>query len=189
MLSFRITHQDGAARLGMLDLPHGRVETPQFMPVGTAGSVKAIAPDDLSSIGVQILLGNTYHLLLRPGPELVAEMGGLHRFMSWQGPILTDSGGFQVFSLAQLRTVTLLSGGVAHEINNPLGVVMGQLELLEMGVPPEGREARRIHQALEAAREIKQIVGRMARITRVETTAWGTDLPPILDIRRSSEAS
>src|SRR5256885_9193161 len=76
------------------------------MPVGTAGSVKAIAPDDLASIGVQILLGNTYHLLLRPGPELVAEMGGLHRFMSWPRPLLTDSGGFQVYSLAEQRKIS-----------------------------------------------------------------------------------
>src|SRR6266481_3449950 len=106
MLSFTVTHTDGAARRGVLDLPHGRVETPQFMPVGTVGSVKAIAPDDLENIGVQIVLGNTYHLLLRPGPELVAGMGGLNRFMSWRRPILTDSGGFQVYSLAEQRKIT-----------------------------------------------------------------------------------
>ena len=106
MLSFTVTHRDGAARRCVLELPHGRVDTPQFMPVGTAGSVKALAPDDLDRIGAQIVLGNTYHLLLRPGPELVAEMGGLHRFMSWPRPILTDSGGFQVYSLAEQRKIS-----------------------------------------------------------------------------------
>ena len=106
MLSFAVTHREGAARRGILTLPHGRVDTPQFMPVGTVGSVRAIAPDDLERVGVQIVLGNTYHLLLRPGPALVAEMGGLHRFMSWPRPILTDSGGFQVYSLAEQRKIT-----------------------------------------------------------------------------------
>ena len=106
MVSFTVTHTDGAARRGVLELPHGRVDTPQFMPVGTVGSVKALAPDDLDRIGAQIILGNTYHLLLRPGPELIAEMGGLHRFMSWPRPILTDSGGFQVYSLAEQRKIS-----------------------------------------------------------------------------------
>jgi queuine tRNA-ribosyltransferase len=105
-MHFSVTHQDGRARRGKLVLAHGVVETPEFMPVGTAGSVKAIAPDDLAAIGAQIVLGNTYHLLLRPGPELVAEMGGLHRFMSWGGCILTDSGGFQIYSLAEHRKIT-----------------------------------------------------------------------------------
>jgi queuine tRNA-ribosyltransferase len=106
MLRFEITHTDGAARRGTLTLPHGVVDTPQFMPVGTVGSVKALAPDDLLRLGAQIVLGNTYHLMLRPGPELVAEMGGLHRFMSWPGNVLTDSGGFQVYSLAEKRRIT-----------------------------------------------------------------------------------
>ncbi|HYS09179.1 MAG TPA: tRNA guanosine(34) transglycosylase Tgt [Myxococcales bacterium] len=105
-MSFAVTHKDGAARRGRLSLPHGVVDTPQFMPVGTAGSVKAIAPDDLQRAGAQIVLGNTYHLMLRPGPELVRDMGGLHRFMSWEGNLLTDSGGFQVYSLAEQRKIT-----------------------------------------------------------------------------------
>jgi queuine tRNA-ribosyltransferase len=105
-MKFSISHRDGAARRGKLVLPHGEVDTPQFMPVGTAGSVKAIAPDDLHRMGAQIILGNTYHLLLRPGPDLVAEMGGLHRFISWDRCILTDSGGFQVFSLSEKRKIT-----------------------------------------------------------------------------------
>src|ERR1700682_3912719 len=106
MLRFEVTHTDGAARRGKLTLPHGVVDTPQFMPVGTVGSVKALAPDDLLRLGAQIVLGNTYHLMLRPGPELVAEMGGLNKFMSWDRPILTDSGGFQVYSLAEQRKIT-----------------------------------------------------------------------------------
>jgi queuine tRNA-ribosyltransferase len=105
-MNFAVTHTDGAARRGKLVLPHGEVDTPQFMPVGTAASVKAIAPDDLHRIGAQIVLGNTYHLLLRPGPEVVAELGGLHRFMSWDRCILTDSGGFQVYSLAEQRKIS-----------------------------------------------------------------------------------
>src|SRR5262249_32331078 len=95
----------GLARAGTLTTPHGTVATPMFMPVGTQASVKSLAPDDLTTLGAQIMLSNTYHLLLRPGPELIAEFGGLHRFMNWQGPILTDSGGFQVFSLGHLRSI------------------------------------------------------------------------------------
>ena len=105
-MRFEVTHTDGAARRGKLELPHGLVDTPQFMPVGTVASVKAIAPDDLQQMGAQIVLANTYHLLLRPGPELVADLGGLHRFMSWDRNLLTDSGGFQVYSLAEQRKIT-----------------------------------------------------------------------------------
>ncbi len=103
---FEVLGTDGAARAGLLRTAHGVVETPIFMPVGTVGSVKAVAPDDLADIGAQIILGNTYHLYLRPGDELVARHGGLHGFSSWDKPILTDSGGFQVFSLSALRKVT-----------------------------------------------------------------------------------
>ncbi len=94
------------ARLGRLTTPHGVIETPAFMPVGTAATVKGQTQEDLEGLGVQILLGNTYHLYLRPGHELIRSMGGLHGFMSWPHPILTDSGGFQVFSLSELRKVT-----------------------------------------------------------------------------------
>ena len=103
---FAIAATDGTARAGVFSTPHGKVETPAFMPVGTLATVKALDPDDLIEMGASMILGNAYHLHLRPGDEIVREMGGLHRFMSWDGPILTDSGGFQVFSLAQLRTVT-----------------------------------------------------------------------------------
>ena len=94
-----------AARRGRLTTRHGVVETPIFMPVGTQGTVKAVTPAHLREIGAQIILGNTYHLNLRPGSELIRDLGGLHAFMGWEGPILTDSGGFQVFSLAKLRRV------------------------------------------------------------------------------------
>ena len=94
------------ARLGRLFTPHGTVETPVFMDVGTLGTVKALEPRDLKELGAQVVLGNTYHLMLRPGADVLAAAGGLHRFMGWDGPILTDSGGFQVFSLARMRKIT-----------------------------------------------------------------------------------
>ncbi len=98
-----MTARDGAARAGVLHTAHGDVETPAFMPVGTAGTVKAMTADAVRATGAAIVLGNTYHLMLRPGAERIARLGGLHRFMDWPGPILTDSGGFQVMSLAKLR--------------------------------------------------------------------------------------
>ena len=97
--AFRVTHRDGLARRGVLDTPHGPVDTPVFMPVGTRATVKGVLPRDLAEMGARIVLGNTYHLYLRPGDALVARHGGLHRFMGWDGPTLTDSGGYQVFSL------------------------------------------------------------------------------------------
>jgi queuine tRNA-ribosyltransferase len=103
--AFRVTHSDGAARAGVMTTAHGEVETPAFMPVGTQGAVKAMTPRTLEEAGARIILANTYHLWLRPGPELIARRGGLHRFNGWPGPILTDSGGYQVFSLAARRAV------------------------------------------------------------------------------------
>ncbi len=97
---------DSKARLGKLHTPHGVIETPIFMPVGTKATVKTMTPEELKNIGSQIILGNTYHLYLRPGHELIDEAGGLHKFMNWDGPILTDSGGFQVFSLGDLRKIS-----------------------------------------------------------------------------------
>src|SRR5438552_10333488 len=104
--SFELLATDGPARRGRMQTPHGPVETPMFMPVGTQATVKGLTPEQLESAGARIILGNTYHLTLRPGDDLIAEMGGLHRFMGWPGPILTDSGGFQVYSLAQSRKIT-----------------------------------------------------------------------------------
>lgn len=103
---FQLLATDGGARLGRLETAHGGVDTPAFMPVGTAATVKAMTPEMIASTGARIVLGNTYHLMLRPGPERVERLGGLHRFMNWPGPILTDSGGFQVMSLSKLRKVT-----------------------------------------------------------------------------------
>ncbi|MCR5814986.1 MAG: tRNA guanosine(34) transglycosylase Tgt [Desulfovibrio sp.] len=103
---FTLQACDGAARTGVLHTAHGDIPTPIFMPVGTVGSVKAIAPDDLAAIGAPIILGNTYHLYLRPGDELIAHLGGLHKFAAWSGAILTDSGGFQIFSLSSLAKIS-----------------------------------------------------------------------------------
>ena len=103
---FTVTAGAGAARSGELATAHGTVETPAFMPVGTYGTVKAMTPEELTALGAQIVLGNTFHLMLRPGAEVIAAHGGLHRFMHWEQPILTDSGGFQVFSLKSLRQIS-----------------------------------------------------------------------------------
>jgi queuine tRNA-ribosyltransferase len=105
-MQFNISHRDGVARRATLTLVHGKVETPAFMPVGTYGTVKAMSPAELGDIGAHIILGNTFHLWLRPGLEVIAAHGGLHRFMGWDGPILTDSGGFQVWSLGDLRKIS-----------------------------------------------------------------------------------
>lgn len=108
LVRYELLHVDATtgARRGRLHTPHGTIETPIFMPVGTAGSVKACAPDDLRALEAQIILGNTYHLMLRPGEQLIGELGGLHRFISWERPMLTDSGGFQVYSLSEMRKIT-----------------------------------------------------------------------------------
>jgi queuine tRNA-ribosyltransferase len=103
---FSVTARDGQARQGVISTPRGQIRTPAFMPVGTAATVKAMLPESVAATGADILLGNTYHLMLRPGAERIARLGGLHRFMNWKGPILTDSGGFQVMSLAALRKMS-----------------------------------------------------------------------------------
>jgi queuine tRNA-ribosyltransferase len=105
-MQFSLTHTDGAARRGALTLTHGTVQTPAFMPVGTYGTVKTLSPAEIRDIGAHIVLGNTFHLWLRPGLDVIAAHGGLHAFMGWDGPILTDSGGFQVWSLGELRKIT-----------------------------------------------------------------------------------
>src|SRR6478672_7258560 len=98
-MSFAVEAVDGAARAGILRTAHGEIRTPAFMPVGTKGTVKTLLPAEVRSLGADVILGNTYHLHFRPGEDVIEELGGLHRFMAWDGPILTDSGGFQVFSL------------------------------------------------------------------------------------------
>jgi len=126
---FAVTGTDGrtGARLGRLRTRHGEIETPVFMPVGTQGTVKGLLPEQLRAAGAQVILGNTYHLNLRPGPELIARLGGLHRFMGWERPILTDSGGFQVFSLAKLRKIE--DGGIRFQ---------SHLDGQEVRLTPEG---------------------------------------------------
>ena len=106
----RLAGDPSGPRVGRLTTPHGPVETPAFIPVGTKATVKGVRPETLREIGVEIVLANTYHLALRPGSEIVRDLGGLHAMMGWDGPILTDSGGFQVFSLANLRRMTSAPG-------------------------------------------------------------------------------
>src|ERR671914_350832 len=103
MFGFTLLETDGGARRGEIRTPHGVVQTPAFMPVGTRGAVKAVTQRDLVDLDVEIILGNTYHLYLKPGDDLIARAGGLHRFIGWDAPILTDSGGYQIFSLADRR--------------------------------------------------------------------------------------
>jgi queuine tRNA-ribosyltransferase len=110
---FEVLNSEGKARRGRLTTAHGVIETPAFMPVGTQGSVKAVSPQELREMKAQIILGNTYHLFVRPGVEVIRHCGGLHKFMNWDGPILTDSGGYQIFSLAKLRKIT--EDGVAFQ--------------------------------------------------------------------------
>ena len=157
--SFRVTHRDGAARRGELQTAHGTVETPAFMPVGTRGAVKAMTARQLEEVGARIILGNTYHLYLKPGDALIARCGGLHRFIGWDGPILTDSGGYQIFSLASMRRIreegaefrSHLDGSLHHltperatEIQAQLGsdIAMVLDECIATPAPvPEAREA------------------------------------------------
>jgi queuine tRNA-ribosyltransferase len=136
-MKFAVTHRDGAARRGRLELAHGAVETPVFMPVGTYGTVKAMSPEELEGLGAQIVLGNTFHLWLRPGTEVIAKHGGLHGFMGWQHPILTDSGGFLVFSLGAMRKITEEGAKFASPINGD-----------QMLLTPE--ESMRIQRALNS---------------------------------------
>src|SRR5688572_24083894 len=105
MFEFTVTHSEGAARTGTFHLPHGTLNTPAFMPVGTQATVKTLTPQEVKDTGAEIMLSNTYHLFLRPGAQVVQQLGGLHKFMNWDRPLLTDSGGFQVFSLAKINKV------------------------------------------------------------------------------------
>ena len=136
-MRFTLTHRDGAARRGVLELAHGRVDTPAFMPVGTYGAVKGLSPEEVAASGAQIVLGNTFHLWLRPGLEVIGRHRGLHRFMGWDRPILTDSGGFQVFSLGALRKISEEGVQFASPVNGD-----------RLFLTPE--ESMRIQQALDS---------------------------------------
>jgi len=139
----------GAARRGRMTLPSGVVDTPVFMPVGTYGTVKAMTPEELAGLGARIVLGNTFHLMLRPGAELIHELGGLHRFMNWPGPILTDSGGFQAFSLTTRRRLTE--------------------EAVEFRAPTDGR---RVSLSPERAMQVQHLLGSDIRMVLDECTAY-----------------
>jgi queuine tRNA-ribosyltransferase len=161
MSAFRVTATDGAARAGVLSTAHGQVETPVFMPVGTKATVKMLSPDEVRGLGAQILLGNSYHLHFRPGDALIAELGGLHRFMAWDGPILTDSGGFQVFSLrdslvgvdddgvtfrnvydgSEARFTPELAAEIQRNLGSDIAMCLDQ-------VPPPGVERRELEEAV-----------------------------------------
>ncbi len=130
-MEFKLINQDGHARRGQLTLAHGTIETPVFMPVGTYGAVKALTPDDLLSLGAQIILGNTFHLMLRPGTDVIKVHKDLHGFMSWKKPILTDSGGFQVFSLGALRKITEQGVTFKSPINGS-AIFMGPEESMQV---------------------------------------------------------
>jgi queuine tRNA-ribosyltransferase len=163
---FRVTATDGAARAGVLTTAHGEVRTPAFMPVGTKATVKTLDPAEVRSLGAQIVLGNTYHLHFRPGDELIAELGGLHRFMGWDGPILTDSGGFQVFSLrdtlvavdddgvtfrnvydgAETRFTPELAAAVQRNLGSDVAMCLDQ-------VPPAGVERHELEEAVRRTTE------------------------------------
>lgn len=151
---FSVVHQDASskARTGVLQLPHGLVETPVFMPVGTNGTVKAITVDDLKEIGFQIILSNTYHLYLRPGTEVIGSAGGLHRFMNWDKNILTDSGGFQVFSLAPFRKITEVGAKFRSHID-------GSYHMLSP----------------ERVVEIQSVLGSDIQMQLDVCTSWGTE--------------
>jgi queuine tRNA-ribosyltransferase len=155
--AFRLTHQDGLARRGELRTPHGTVRTPAFMPVGTRGAVKALTHRDLLDAGADIILGNTYHLYLRPGADLIARAGGLHRFIGWDRPILTDSGGYQIFSLAAIRRMSeegaefrshldgtrhLLTPELAAEVQAQLGSDVAMVLDECIATPAEPQRAR-----------------------------------------------
>src|SRR5919106_4006039 len=120
MFGFTLLASDGRARRGEVQTPHGVIQTPAFMPVGTRGAVKAVTQRDLLDLDAEIILGNTYHLYLRPGDDLIARAGGLHVFIGWERPILTDSGGYQVFSLAAMRRIREEGGEVRSHLDGPL---------------------------------------------------------------------
>ena len=162
-INFELLATDGRARRGRLSTAHGEINTPAFMPVGTAGTVKAVMPEDVSATGAEIILGNTYHLMLRPSAERVAKLGGLHRFMNWPKPILTDSGGYQVFSLSKRRTI------------NERGVIF-QSHI----------DGRKIELTPERSIEIQHLLGSNITMVLDECTEW-----PISeeDARKSMELS
>jgi queuine tRNA-ribosyltransferase len=175
--SFQVTHRDGQARRGELQTAHGRIQTPAFMPVGTRGAVKAVTQRQLEEVGAEIILGNTYHLYLKPGDGLIARCGGLHRFIGWDRPILTDSGGYQIFSLAPMRRISedgaefrshldgsthLLTPERATDIQAQLGSDIAMV-LDECVASPAGEDAAR-EAMLRSARWARRARHRLLRL-------------------------
>ena len=187
--SHTVTGRCGKARLGVLSTPHGQVPTPAFMPVGTAGSIKGVTPDQVRSAGVHMILANTYHLMLRPGAAAVAQLGGLHRLMNWDGPILTDSGGYQVFSLAHLRRLDAdgvefnshvdgspvrLTPRLAIEIQQQLGAdVMMQLDECPPADAPREQVERAVLRSADWARRCRDAWRDSPRAGRHEQALFG----------------
>ncbi len=181
-MEFTVRHTDGKARTGRLRTPHGEVATPAFLPCGTQGTVKGVTPAQLRECGVQMVLANAYHLMLRPGAEAIAGLGGLHRFMAWDAPLLTDSGGYQVFSLAALRTVT--DDGVVFQshldgatveltpesclaVQAALGAdVVMQLDECPPGDAPKAAVAAAVARSAEWARRCRDAWGAAGRAAR-----------------------
>src|SRR5215469_10647916 len=206
--AFEVLEKDATgARRGRLTTPHGAIETPVFMPVGTAATVKGLTQEALEALGAKILLANTYHLYLRPGHELIRKLGGLHKFMSWSGAILTDSGGYQVFSLAELRKITdegvrfrshldgsehLLTPEKAAEIQLALGsdIAMVLDECIETPAPREVAEAA-LQRTTAWARRARAYFQEFARRSGNHPQQWqfgivqGATFP---DLRRKSAA-
>src|SRR6267143_2214762 len=180
-LGFEILARDGAARAGRLTTAHGAIDTPAFMPIGTAGTVKAMTPEGVAATGARIVLGNTYHLMLRPGAERIAALGGLHRFMNWPHAILTDSGGYQVMSLAARRTITEAGvtfrshlDGSLHELTPERSIAIQMLRcssvtraLDECTLHPSSREA------VETSTELTVRWAERSRSTFVERPGHG----------------
>jgi len=185
MFEFHVDATSGPARAGLLTLPHGTVETPAFMPVGTQGTVRALSPQDLRAVGAELVLANTYHLHIRPGETVVAKLGGLHRFMAWDRPLLTDSGGFQVFSLAGFRRVSedgvefqshvdgsrhTLTPERAVEVQWTLGA---DVAMAFDHVVPGGADVATARDALERTlRWLGRCASKHAELTRGSQTLW-----------------
>jgi queuine tRNA-ribosyltransferase len=183
--SFTVTHRDGAARRGEMNTPHGTVQTPAFMPVGTRGAVKAVMHRDLEDLGAEIILGNTYHLFLRPGSELIARAGGLHRFIGWTRPILTDSGGYQVFSLAHIRRITEQGAEFRSHLDGALHLLTPELATdvqahLGSDIAMVLDECIATPAAAHAAREAMERSVRWARRARLRMLELRGDPGPVI---------
>ncbi|MDP3293554.1 MAG: tRNA guanosine(34) transglycosylase Tgt [Nevskia sp.] len=190
-MRFELLATEGAARRGRLHFPRGSIETPQFMPVGTYGTVKAMTPAELRAGGAQIILGNTFHLWLRPGHETIRALGGLHRFMNWNGPILTDSGGFQVWSLAELRKLTEEGVHFASPINGDKVFLSPEKSIaiqhgLGSDIIMQFDECTPYPATTEEARKSMELSARWAARCKTAHEAWTPEAAPaLLDLAES----